>query len=191
MKKLVVLLMMAVMATGAMAQIDPDANSMGIYFDTMGEVVCASTGSMGYVVATRCTLPIYAYEARMDIDSTMNGFVNDVAVPAALEGFEIGIGANIVMSFAAPLPAADAVVIGEFTFGNYGGGPAFLTLNPNNADNASIPGKIAVQTGPAATDVIEWGTSTNGGVSAIINGVDCDVVASENVNFGTVKALYR
>lgn len=149
MKKLVVLLMTAVIATGAMAQIDPDANSMGIYFDVAGNEVCTSVGgnAVGYIVATRTTANIWAYEARMDIDNQgMNGYINDVAVPAGVDGFEIGIGANIVMSFAAPFPPADAVVIGEFGFGNYGGGAAFLTLNPNDADNASIPGKIAVQT---------------------------------------------
>ena len=50
MKKLVVLLMVAVFATSAMAQIDDGVNSFGIYFDEGATVVGMADGVANYGV---------------------------------------------------------------------------------------------------------------------------------------------
>ena len=196
MKKLVVLLMAAVFATGAMAQIDPDDNMIGVYFDMDATQVCtdANGNLVGYVMATNVTYEyIYAWEAAMFVDNQgMAGFVNHVEVPAGIDGLQIGTAPNIIMAFAAPMPAASIVVIGEFAFGYYGSGISYMTLGANDA-NPSLPGQLAVQTGPTAGDIVPFGDSANGGVCAAIgvNPNDCEVVATEDVSFGAVKALYR
>jgi len=195
MKKLVVLLMATVIATGAMAQIDPDDNMIGVYFDmdaTQVEFVGSSGNFSGYVCATHPTYEaIYAWEAAIFVDNQgLAGFVNHVGVPEGVDGLQIGTAPNIIMAFAEPIPAAPVTVIGQFDFGYYGSGGACISLGANDA-NPSIPGQLAVQVGPTADDIVPFGDSANGGVCAIIGTADCVVVPTQDVSFGSVKALYR
>jgi hypothetical protein len=83
-------------------------------------------------------------------------------------------------------------LLGEFDYGYYGGGFACLTLGANDS-NPSIPGYPAVQTGPAATDIVPVGVANDGFSHAGI-GVGCDqciVSPNDSVTFGAIKAMYR
>jgi hypothetical protein len=191
-KLLLALLCTAILATGAMAQGD---NTIGVFFDVDNMLYCTDTqgNSMGYVVLMNVTYTsVYAWEASMTVENMgLAGFVNHVGVPEGVDGLQIGTYPNIIMAFASPLAGGPAVVVGQFEFGYYGSGEAQLTLGANDA-NPSIPGQIAVQTGPSASDIVPFTDWADGLPCAYIgvNPDDC-VVAADEVSFGAVKALYR
>lgn len=199
MKKLVVLLLVSLMATSAFAQIDPDTDMLGVYFDT---------GAMENCTAAAPNVPFFAYvtitnPSAAEVHGLECGYA--VSVPAGMEGLIFRLANNLpsgavdlgnstdillgdyVVGLASPLPASSAVQFVTWQFMLLSPMTVDIFLGPSNIE--SIPdGLPAYEIGGAIQSL---GLSTGGpGIPvASING-DCPV-AIEEASFGSVKSLFR
>jgi hypothetical protein len=198
MKKLLVLMAVVLLASGAMAQIDPDDNGMGVYFDTEGTVVCKTTAAPfesvnAYLLITRPTdtagvsgweaavtiggapvAPSWALAAGLDVDSSASGF-------------QVGIGVA-----PAALPAAPAVLLATWTG---------FVMQPTDVVTftvSDVPGSVSFDGTPG------YGSGADAGlliplqvstgfpyvVCAQINGA-CDIVANDEMSWSSVKTMFQ
>jgi hypothetical protein len=195
MKLVIVLLSLLIAAAVAADPIDPDPNTVGVYFDTYAEEVCSDYvgNQAGFVIATHVTYEaIYAWQLAFHIDSQdLAGWVDYPDLPFGLAGQIVPDWPNVDFYYVEPLPGnSPVVVLAEFAYGYYGVGAAWITLGPHEGYGTWLPGQITFQVGPEPTDIVPFGDTGSGGPSAYI-GYDCDIVAAQEVSFGTVKALYR
>ena len=197
MKKLVVLLTVALFATSAMAQIDDGANSFGIYFDE-GATVVGVEGTPNYAV------DIYMILVNPTVD-IVKGFGLDIVVtqdqnpgywipfaPSSLlaDGSMLQQDTNFGVGFSDPgITVTGPVVPLMHTTGAFFGAPGYLhwQILPGTAGPPSQVGIIALLDGDG--NVIAAQDSANGGTCAYIG--TGEVIATEDASFGSVKALYR
>ena len=201
MKKLVVLLIVSLMAVSAMATIDLDTNSIGVYFDQAAEVnaLPVQANSVPFNVYVCITNPSEAEVHGLE-------FGYNIVVPAGMEGMlfrlannlpagsvDIGNNANIltgdyVTGLASPLAGSASVPFVSWTFMILVPG---LTMDFYITESAipSLP-----QGGPAYEAggyIVGLGQSSGGpdAPCAMVNGGT--PVAIENASFGAVKSLFR
>jgi len=195
MKKLVVLLMAALCATTAMAQIDTDANQIGVYFDE-GATLVEGSGPIAYayVVLTNGTMPsVKSFDCKIWVDGDTEGMSwtrfdgptgpnTTIAYDATLQEYAV--------SYLEPRPytGTTMTLLTKLLYDMVGGQQLCFTVDApvGNPDN---PGYCTVYS-EAGGDFTLCGSSANGGHSASFNGA-CDVVATENASFSHLKALYR
>ncbi len=197
MKKLVVLLLVSLMATSAFAQIDPDPNGIGVYFDMGANEVELNIGA---------SIPFFAYVCVTNPSHDVSGieFGYDVAVPAGMEGMifrlanilpagaiDLGTNTNMllgdyIVGLAAPLPAAPVVPFVTWQF---------MLLAPTTMSfelgASSIP-SIPSYDGPAMEiggSLVSLGESSSEGREAGVNLTG--TVGVEDTSFGSVKSLFR
>ena len=131
MKKLVVLLLVSLVATSAMAQIDPDPNSIGIYFDTQAGDNCLTTPAFVpfqvYLCVTNTTVgQIGFYEFSYNFVGTggpftfvmqLDRFANDLPVG---ETFNIGAGdaysGDYIVAMADGMPGLPVTIIHSWQY---------------------------------------------------------------------------
>ncbi|MBC8366474.1 hypothetical protein H8E52_03605 [bacterium] len=204
MKKMLVLSMVAVLAFSsfAMAQIDPDDDGMGIYFDTGATIFCVETiGSYqpitAYLVVTNHSVAepaILGWEARLEIDGNPM-----VAIPSSWNltsgALNVGSGDDYICGTTNPPLAftGTATVLADITltFIGYEVGP-YANFSVGRATGSlTYPdgGGYASQVGfptPCQHIFGAWGTP-----SAWVNGGEnCDIIANEEMTWGSVKTLY-
>jgi len=201
MKKMLVLALAILVSTSAFAQIDPDENGIGLYFDELGFEVCTVTTApfeevTAYLLATNITeeavsgweCEVVTFGAPVAPAWLLNGLQPLNAFSAPL--FAVGLGEgdlatepenNVVLlaTYSAFVMAPTDVV--EFAIQNL----------PASSFEPPSPGYAA---GDNAGNLIPLQVSSGfpfGNVVAQINLPDCGVIANDNVSFGSVKALYR
>lgn len=205
MKKMLAFIMASLLlATIASANLDPDPNTIGIYFDTAGDINCTTVGTSvpfdAYVIISNPTSQeMFAFEFSYRMETVPAGqgvsvFRLNNIIP---DGIDLGDNADLLMGeyifgYGDPVPAAGAnVICVSWTF--------FVTV-PMGLD--FYLGPTAIESGvpdglPAylGDDNVYFplGVSTGhpdlGNPVAQVNG-DCPV-ATENTSFGGVKALFR
>lgn len=191
MKKLLALALVAVIATGAMAQDDP--NMLGMFFspidfndDTTNMPAAPSTPFNAYVVLLNSTVEtIGAYEVGITIEGSMDPFVLSLTGPNGFTNF--GDNLNHLAGFTSPVVAGDAVVLSTMMM---------MVLTPDTytvAFGASEPSSIegdhpAIANGANPDELIACDTYSYPLV-ATINGDG--VVATEAHSLSSVKALFN
>jgi hypothetical protein len=203
MKKMLAVLAVVLVASGAMAQIDPDPDGFGIYFDTDGlSYELATTASFqpvtAYLLLTRPsdTTGVSGWECTVDVVGP-----GALAVPVASswvlsagtdvddtpEGFQVGIGTG-----GAALPYGQTVVLA--TFSNFVFAPGmlvefFISNIPGTQSFNDTPGYAA---GSDETALIPAQVSSGypySNACAVINGAG--VVADEPMSWSGVKNLFQ
>ena len=203
MKKLVVLLLASLVATSAFAVIDPDPDSMGVYFDNTGENNCFTATPnvpfFAYLILANPTAPeIYAYELGMDVmvPAGMEGMVFRLAsniADGAVSGVDVGengaLGGDYIVGLAAPLPATDALVLHSWQYMLLSVFPVEIYIGASSAP--SIDGPWPVVQNAQGSILYQTALSTGGPdfPVATVN-TDC-VVGVEEASFGSVKSLFR
>jgi hypothetical protein len=201
MKKLVVLLLVSLMATSAFAQIDPDTNGIGVYFDAG-----ATTHEL---MGQAPSVPFSAYVCITNPTNDVSGleFGYNIVVPAGMEAMffrlanvlpvgsiDLGVNTNIfsgdyIVGLASPLPASQSVVFVSWTWMMLAPG---LTME-FYLGASSIP-SLPDYDGPAYEAggfILPLGQST-GGLDNPVAAVNMMApVAIENASFGSVKSLFR
>jgi hypothetical protein len=196
MKKLLAMLAIALLASSAMATVDPDPDGMGVYFDLDGDVVCTTTAApfsnvVAYLLATNPSTGISGWEANIDVLGAAVAPAWTLAagldVDMSAAGFQVGIGTG-----ALALPAAPAVVLA--TWSGFVMAPTdviefFVSGVPGSSSFPDSPGYAA---GDNAGDLREFQVSSGTGMNLPVAGINtCTVVANEDMTFTNVKSLYR
>jgi len=208
MKKLVVLVFVSLIATSAFATIDPDANSVGIYFD--GVIADQVSGTLTafdrvevYIVVTSHANAISGLRFRwlLDMDPALTSEISQLNDPAAMYGpgaVPVGTGTfldgEVAVGWADPLPSVDgntiAVTRKFFTFVDIG---VDFYLRPADGQDAITYtwddglGKTIFEDplGTLSGDPMLPVALANGGY------LYTGVVATESASFGSVKSLFR
>ena len=195
MKKLLVLVAAAALliSVNSFAQIDPDDDGVGIYFDpcACGNCVTLPEGThYAWLVITHPTSPdgVHGWECRVETEGPL--FVLDWAV----QGLAVNADTppSFVVGLAEPMLAMwmfPTVVVMEITFLLTDVTPAHFYLEP--VQFPSIPDELVYVDGGDINNLIIMRQSTGGPGEpvATING-DCPV-ALEDATWGHVKNLYR
>jgi hypothetical protein len=179
-------------AGAACAQIDPDPDGIGLYFDEEATQACASVAPFtqfdAYLCLTRPSSPNGAsgFECRLvepanvlRVYDSSNSLGKSVLSPP-----------DYLVGLHAPLPAADVVVLLQLQFLN------LQTTTRNEFFLApiarpSLPGTACYADGADPRLLIPMHPSSGSWdlPVAVING-ECDVVANEDSAWGRVKRLY-
>jgi hypothetical protein len=195
MKKLLAVFAVALIASGAMAQVDPDPDGIGVYFDVAGLTYETATAApfqqvTAYLLITNPTAPagVSGWEAVVDVTGGAVGAswvlaagLNVTTAPI----FQVGIGLG-----AAALPAAPAVLLA--TWSGFIMAPTDVVgfvITPANVSFADSPGYAA---GDDETDLIGLQVSNGfpyGDACALINSTG--VVANEDLTFSNVKNMFQ
>ncbi len=198
MKKLVVLigLVSLVFSSGAMAQIDPDDDMLGIYFDVNATIFCADAPvgapSPAYLCLTNPTYVGQDGEAvsgwECNVEVTEGVFI--LAWLLTEGAVNVSLPPDFIVGLATPLPWSPVIVLMELTVGVFAPGAINFTLHPSDTPSFDPPSP-----GYAAGDdpglLIPLGYSAGGEVvCAVING-DCNVTADEDATWGSVKSMYK
>ena len=205
MKKMLAFIMASLLlATIASASLDPDPNTIGVYFDTGADINCTTVPTAQefdtYVIITNATSQeIFAFEFSYRVETVPGGmdatlFRTNVVLP---NGVNVGDASDklvgeYIFGYGLPIQAAGTNVI-CVTW-------SFLMLAPMGLDfflgppslESGVPDGLPAYLGD---DNVYYplGVSTGhpnlGNPVAQVNG-DCPV-ATENSSFGGVKALFR
>lgn len=196
-KLLLTLFVLSALGGAAQAQLDPDDDGIGIYFDpcACGNCITMTAGDhRAFLVITHPTSPagVYGWEAK--VWATGPIFITDVSVMGT--NINVGTPPEYIVGVTAPLInpfTYPAVVIAVFDF--------YLTNTATPAqffiDGVwfhSLPTRVPAYLDGANTEIIKELRQSTGGRTipvAMING-DCQgVVAVEGETWGGVKALFR
>ncbi len=203
MRKLVVLLGLAslLVAGNAMAQIDPDPDMIGVYFDLGATTWCTSPGPVGpyaaYLILTNATAlsGVSGWECSVEVTAgvfVLSWIYNGTAVNAlSPPDFAVGLATS--------LPWEPAILLMTFQVGLFAPTPVEITVTAQPIP--SIPDTPyplpAYAAGDDPGDLRSLGYSTGWdpetgtpNVAAVING-DCTPTANEDATWGNVKNMYR
>jgi len=194
-------LLILLAASTATAQVDPDPDLIGMYFDTEGNHVCmdfiggpvtvyltitsptVAAGVSGWECHVDYTIPEDYYEMEWDL---MGDAIN-VSTPP---DFVVGLGS--------PLPYQSAIVLA--THGILVFGPACMVWDVRAADVATIPGMPAYAAGDDPGNIIPLTPLCENYPEAALNCPEfCNeyfelctfVVNEESVTWGELKSLYK
>ena len=188
---------MMVIGANAMAQVDPDVNSIGVYFDTGATVHClppvVAPGSHGpgfiYLIITNPSAGggVFGWECSIEVCPTMFvlnwGYVGQAINACTEPDFLVGL--------ATALPWAPAVVLLDMTIFLTAMDCCWIYIHPSATP--SIPGYPAYVDGGDVGNIISLGQSTGGDLDPVA-GINCicpPPIGSQDQTWGTVKALYR
>ncbi len=199
MKKLVVLLLVSLMATSAFAQIDPDTDMLGVYFDMEGLSNCLDIGPsipfFAYVTITNpSAVEVHGLEFGYTLTTTAPGSIFRLLNGLPVGAVDLGqntdlMGGDYVVGLASPLPATTSV---EFVTWQ------FMLLAPQTVEIFLGPSVVpSIDNGLPAYEIggsiqslgLATGPPSAGFPVAAVNG-ECPV-AVENASFGSVKSLFR
>ncbi len=194
MKMLVALALVSLLAASAFAGLDPDPDMMGLYFDDMGMTVCTQGAFIDHIpMYVLYTNPTIATTRGFECGITVNGLTNtsiSVTYPTSATdvGTQDGNTFNYIAGYASPIPTSEVTVLATLDIFYLDQVPLDFYLGP--ATPSSDPNAMYPMVMLEDFSLMTVGTSTDGGVSAQING-ECIVVDNEDASFGAVKALFR
>jgi hypothetical protein len=202
MKKLLVLVGLAslVFAGTAMAQIDPDPDGIGLYFDMDGTSVCGEAG-------TGMTANIYLAITNASRSAGISGWEAHVVLPDPLpaghfvlawtlfgDGLNLFAPPDFVVGLGSPLPWTPAIVVLNIQMGVFGA-PTCIPMALRPANQPSHPGYMVYVNAADFTDIVNLqysaGADYNAPCAMLNCGPDCGVVSDEASSWGSVKSLYR
>lgn len=194
MRKTIIVLMVMAIAGTALAQIDPDVNSIGVYFDQDATINCWSVAPYVPISAYLCATNISessgisGWECNVEVGPLSNVLV----LSWSLLGFAVNARTppDFAVGLASPLPWAPSIVLLDIQMLALGPLPIYFTLHPvyPSSFNPPSPGYAA---GNDPGNLIPLGYSVGSeDVCAILNG-DCYAIGNEEMSWGGVKALYR
>jgi hypothetical protein len=181
-------------APGVLAQVDPDPDQMGIYFDTEANTYCLAdvpidTQVSAYLCLTNqsALFGIGGWEANVEV-------INGTVLAWNIQGDYISVypPPNFVVGVYPPLPISPSVVLMEIVILVSETTPIQFILHPSTPSSFDPPspgygyiddeGNVPLQ--PCGYSV---GSEI---VCAEING-DCQVISNENMTWGVVKQLFK
>lgn len=183
------------MAGMAMAVIDPDPDSVGIYFDTEANVNHLDAPPFVelpiYVILTNPLLDeIRGYEFGLSLSSTTLIILEDHMHG---EGpVDVGlVKGNHIVGLASPMPTTEATILADFLLMPLDDNPVEMTVH--DSDPSSVPGLGLPVVLSADYQLYPVGTSSFYGgeaqVNAILNGLG--VIATTETTLEQIKSLYR
>jgi hypothetical protein len=192
MKKLVVLLMAMLVASVAFAQIDPDTNMMGVYFDTGANETCLEgLAPNSFVTAYICLVnPDFANIKGFECTMTVNGSIFAQAPVFPDGGLNVGSGDNYLVGFN-QIPAEPVNILMSLPFLAFGG-PITFDLGPSVPSSGALGlPMVAIVDSEGLSSLVYTGYTTADGIRvASINDGGC-TVDTETVSFDGIKSLYR
>jgi hypothetical protein len=197
--------LVGMLVTPVVAQVDPDPNGIGIYFDEGANVYCtqADVGSemLAYLCLTRITSAsgISKWEAAVEVS------LPNAVLAWNLRGQATNTSENpeFVVGLTEPLLWQSSLVVLEMTLSVLAEDPLVLRVHPT--ENPSVPGApfplpaYALGDDPSVFQTLgySWGWDPTTGEPnwcAVINPAgDCSDPPTENSSssWGGIKALYR
>ena len=193
MKKLLVILMVSFLATSAFAVVDPDADSIGIYFDTNADVNCADPGLYvgfpAYIIITNPSQPVIAgYEVQWAAVGTAGQLIVQLfEFPTTT--INVGDNNNILAGFDEPIAATEATIVATMTLLMLSADPTDFIMGP--AEPPSGTDGLPLYQGAEEGVFINLGPSSGSTVLPVAQLFAGCPVAVENDTWGGVKSLYR
>lgn len=191
MKNLVSLLVLVLFVSPSFAGLDPDYDSLGIYFDMDGNVNCTTVAAFlpfpAYLILMNPAGPTSGFECSVSItgaqhivlSTVMDGCDIDVELPPG--DFACSVGADYTVR-----PSGAVVLVSWMLVL---GTPCELLFRIGPASIPSLPGGLPVVTG---NGVLRQCSVASGDVSVPVARVNTScVTAEESSSFGGIKALYR
>lgn len=189
---LIILGLVLLTAGGVFAQIDPDPDGIGLYFDEEATLTCKTVPAFvqfdAYLCLTNPSSPNGAsgFECRLEFPATILRTF-DVIDTTYQNLFS---SPDYLVGFGAPLPAADVIVLTHIGFFN-------LQLDTRQEffvkpiERPSVPGAACYADGLDPRLLIPLNSSSGSWdlPVAVING-ECNVIANEGSAWGRVKSLY-
>ena len=194
MKKLILPLVILLLSTTAFAQIDPDVDMMGIYFDTGANMVCANLPlyvySSAYVCITNASAPSGVSGFEFHVDISPPPIIPPVyTLPAG--ALNVMSPPNFVVGVVSPLPWMPSIPVVEISIMPIDPSPIYFTLS-GVIPSSFVGGFPGYAVGNDPADLRSCGYSVGSpDICAIANGPDCFVVSSEARTWGSVKSIFR
>jgi hypothetical protein len=181
-------------AGNALAQVDPDPDGIGMYFDMGGTQYCADGVGGGqvllYLVITRASQAsgVSGWEAHVDY-TVPDGCFEQGWTLLGDGPLNVSAAPDFIVGLATPFPGADAIAIAEY------GVLVFcadcIEFVVRAADNPSLPGVPLYAAGDDPGLFIPLQNSAGeGGATGQIN-CGCSTVPNEDATWGSLKTLYR
>ena len=193
MKTIQATMVVLLMATCAFAVVDPDPNSIGLYFDENADVTCLDGVALHelvtiFIILTRPTEDvIWGFELGYDLVGDalcVHNEINDSGTCPTTDD-----PGNIIWGFFSPLPTSEATILATQIYLNMDSELGPVTFHLHGSNPSSVDPAYPTLLLPDF-ELMVTGLSTTGGPSAQING-NCGVVAAERMSFDAVKSLYR
>lgn len=184
-------------AACASAQVDPQTDGVGIYFDLEAESYCRDTTQQNemvtaYLLLTRTSAefiggwilrveidgpavaPVWTLTGGLDIDTSLEGFVVGVGTGWGIPGGDVGHVATCRLTLAGPQDQVTFAITGNLEYPDW-----IIDDMPVYASNMDA-GDIRL---------LHVSNGTLGEPCARING--CGIVSADASTFSTLKQLYR
>jgi hypothetical protein len=192
MKTLIMIFLACLVATSALAVIDPDPDMIGIYFDTTADVnsyvTGASTPFMAYLITTNHITPA-------GNDGMLFMLASNIA-NGAVSGLDVGehtpTGGDYIVGLASPLATSEATILHSWQYMLMA--PVSIDMFLFQSSKPSIPGTFPVLQNAEGSILYQVGQSSGSweyAVACVNLGDECCPLATEERSFGSVKGLYR
>ncbi len=193
MKQITIAALLMMMATSAIAILDPAPDTIGIYLEAEAETMCVEglvdgdTDFTFYMVLTNPTFDAmqtlwaaYHFEGAANVTGAVLGHA---------EGTDSGTTGSHFVEYDTPVPASASMLLMTLsaTYYDYEYGPAVLELHnhPLGAKTANAPHVIG-----GGGEFVELNLTYEAGATIRIN-ADCGPVANESLSIDGIKSLYR
>lgn len=193
MKAMFVTALILVFATSALAVVDPQPNTLGIYLDTEAENYCveglaeAMTVWDCYLIITNPTFDsIQGFEAGFYFDGV--AMIDNVILDNP-DAVDTGGWGNHMVSYPAPVPTSEVTQLARIviSYWDFEYGPAILRLQNASLPTADLDNMVAID---GNGDPVLLRASFDNGSTIRIN-AGCEPVVAESMTFDSVKSLYR
>lgn len=200
MRRLLVLGLTLLMAGSAMAQVDPDPDGIGLFFDGAYTNRCGSAASGMlplYLVASNLSNGangLAGWEAQVSFDGAGVMFLN--ALLAGQGPINLYTAPEFQVGLGLPMEAAPNLLLATINYFVMAPTPAYFRIHPI-AHAQSIPGECIYADGIDVGDLRPFqhpqGVGPQGAwtLPAAILNAPCDVVAVEDDTWGGVKGMFK
>lgn len=193
MKRLLVLGLTLLMASNAMAQVDPDPNGIGLFFDTGYTNRCGTVaGGMAavYLVASNISMTgLAGWEVQVRAEGAGAMFLN--ATLAGQGPINLWVAPEFQVGLGVPMVAQPNLLLATLNYFVMAPSPVILKVGPTDHVQ-SIPGEACyadmVDVGILVKFQPPQGSWTL--PAAILNGA-CDIVDAQEETWGGVKGMFR
>lgn len=201
MKTLFTVLLMIFLAGSAGAVVDPDPNSLGVYFDLNADInyldVASDIEFWAYVTLTNPTwdhVKAFEFGYELVVPAGMEGMIFRLADTLPPTAVTVGPSPDVlqgeyIIGMGIPYPTSEATILVEWKFLTIAPMPIEFHLGPSSVP--SVPdGLPAIQN--ADNEIIPVGISS-GDVNLPVAEVNTghQPVGVENATWGGLKSLYR
>jgi len=193
MKKLLLTLAIVCLTSTAFAQVDPDPDGIGMYFDQLGTVYCNEFigGPVSiYLVLTNQSVitGVGGYECHVDVSPLPAGAVFEQGWTLPPTAINVSTAPDFIVGFGTPLPHANAITL--VTYGLLVFGPGCVEFNVRASDSGNLIYADGIDPGL----LIPMQVSSDG--SPYGAGLNCPgcidiIIPNDEQSWGQVKNLYR